>query len=202
MKRFEKMKFFGTIAIALILLSCGGGDGGDSELKQLIPDGKYRLSKIKYGSGETINISTQGDLYFSVKWLGNRKYKIIEGGKGTLTYEDSPDSVSIDCSSPDINEMTLDENDNIINLFNLESGCVRDGYSDTTPVEEVPVEPDTGSAEPEEVPVKAKEVLVEEEEKVKSKIIIIENGFQIIATVYIDDENSPVTTTTSTYMKI
>ncbi len=181
MKRFEKMKFFGTIAIALILLSCAGGGGGDSDAgggggdsqpqpaqNQLVPDGKYRLSALvyEYDTSGTVIPSIQGDPHVTFKWLGNGKYTAISGGIAIISFREG--SFTVDCSSISIDEITLDENGNVIKSVRLKSGCL----------------PGSSIA-----PLKAED----------EKIEIIENGIQHTATIINEEENVQVT---ATFMKI
>ncbi len=161
MKRFEKTRIFGTIAIALILFFCAGGGGGDSEPKpaqnQLIPDGKYRLSALVYefDTGGTIIPSIQGNPYVTL-WLGNGKYTVTSEGIAVLSFLEI--SFTYDCSSTSIDEITLDENGEIIDSVPRKSGCL------------------PGSS-------------IEPSKAENQKVEIIENGIQYTATVIFNEEN-------------
>ncbi len=128
MKRLEKLRNLGLVALALFLFSCAGGGGGDSEPvpaeKQLIPDGKYRLSAFVLENNEigTIAPTIQGDLHVTFKWLGKGKYSATSGGMANILFLE--ESFVIDCSSNDIVEITLDENGEVISVDLREKGCL------------------------------------------------------------------------------
>ena len=168
MKRLEKLRNLGMVALALFLFSCAGGGGGDSEPvpaeKQLIPDGKYRFSAIVYENNEigTIAPSIQGDLHVTFKWLGKGKYSATSEGIAVIHFLET--SETIDCSSSDIDEITLDENGKVISSIRRKSGCL-------------PGSSISGS-------------------KIENQIFeIIDNGIHYTATVVINEEKFKATAT-------
>ena len=103
----------------------------DSEsVLQLIPDGKYRLSALVSENttiGLVIEPTIKGDLFVTVKWLGNGKYRLTKSGNTTLTIGNTIGE--LDCSSPDIVEIVLDDNGEEISFNKLNSGCLLNGKS-------------------------------------------------------------------------
>ena len=101
----------------------------DSEsVKQLIPDGKYRLSAADFKNtttGLVIEPTIKGDLFVTVKWLGNGKYRLTRSGNLTSTIGDR--IVELDCSSPDIIEIVLDDNGEEISYNVLHKRCLLNG---------------------------------------------------------------------------
>ena len=126
----------------------------DSEsVLQLIPDGKYRLSALVSENntiGLVIEPTIKGDLFVTVKWLGNGKYRLTRSGNFTLT---SGDTIrELDCSSPDIVEIILNDNGEEISYNVLQKRCLVNG----------------------------KESAVEDPED--GRYMLIDNGFQYIST--------------------
>ena len=109
------------LLVALLIAGCGAGGGTDSDagggetdsesVKQLIPDGKYRYSALvneNTMTGSVIKATIKGDPFVTVKWLGNGKYRFTTSGNFTYTFGDT--IREIDCSSPNISEIVLDDN--------------------------------------------------------------------------------------------
>ena len=128
--------------IALLIAGCGAGGGTDSDagggetdsesVKQLIPDGKYRLSahvNENTMTGSVIKATIKGDYFYTSKWLGNGKYRITISGNFTHTFGDT--IREIDCSSPNISEIVLDDNGEQISFTRLKIGCLENGKEST-----------------------------------------------------------------------
>ena len=130
------------LLVALLIAGCGAGGGTDSDagggetdsesVKQLIPDGKYRLSahvNENTMTGSVIKATIKGDYFYTSKWLGNGKYRITISGNFTHTFGDT--IREIDCSSPNISEIVLDDNGEQISFTRLKIGCLENGKEST-----------------------------------------------------------------------
>ena len=142
------MKYFiPMIILSLVLLSCSKEETEtDTTMSTpFVSDGTYKLTAAiqtvylsngtLYGS-YTYSIShdssvTPGYLALEMEWKGSGVYRITSKGKATLSAS-GLDDTTIDCTTNEIDDVTLDTDGNVTNETAIQTGCGGDSSSITT----------------------------------------------------------------------
>ena len=142
------MKYFiPKIILSLVLLSCSKEETEtDTTMSTpFVSDGTYKLTAAiqtvylsngtLYGS-YTYSIShdssvTPGYLALEMEWKGSGVYRITSKGKATLSASGLDDN-TIDCTTNEIDDVTLDTDGNVTNETAIQTGCGGDSSSTTT----------------------------------------------------------------------
>ncbi len=127
---------------SLFLISCAKKENSSSSStasamsSPSIADGNYKLTaaiqKVYYSNGTlygtfTYSIShdssvTPGYLAYVMEWKGSGVYRITSKGKATL-FSSGLENTTIDCTTNDIMESTLDTDGNVTNETIIHTGC-------------------------------------------------------------------------------
>ena len=142
------MKYFIPMIIqSLVLLSCSKEETEtDTTMSTpFVSDGTYKLTAaiqtVYYSNGTlygsyTYSIShdssvTPGYLALEMEWKGSGVYRITSKGKATLSAS-GLDDTTIDCTTNEIDDVTLDTDGNVTNETAIQTGCGGDSSSITT----------------------------------------------------------------------
>ena len=142
------MKYFiPMIILSLVLLSCSKEETEtDTTMSTpFVSDGTYKLTAaiqtVYYSNGTlygsyTYSIShdssvTPGYLALDMEWKGSGVYRITSKGKATLSASGLDDN-TIDCTTNEIDEVTLDTDGFVTNETAIQTGCGGGSSSITT----------------------------------------------------------------------
>ena len=142
------MKYFiPMIILSLVLLSCSKEETEtDTTMSTpFVSDGTYKLTAaiqtVYYSNGTlygsyTYSIShdssvTPGYLALEMEWKGSGVYRITSKGKATLSASGLDDN-TIDCTTNEIDDVTLDTDGNVTNETAIQTGCGGGSSSITT----------------------------------------------------------------------